>query len=191
MNRAARNLAISGLVALAAAWALPHVVTTNGDFGPGLLAGIGAGLLLGAVLRSRLPASCDTATPARRRRYLREFVPPMALYVLTICLSVWLLKQVEHPLLRIVIALAPVPPVALAVRAMMRHIRDADELQRRIEVEALAIGTAWVSVGYLAAGLLQQARMIDIPSSAAMIWVFPLVSVAYAVAKVAVTRRYA
>jgi hypothetical protein len=48
-----------------------------------------------------------------------------------------------------------------------------------------------VSLGYLAAGFLQTAKVIDVPSGAAMIWVFPLVCLAYGLAKAAVSRRYA
>jgi hypothetical protein len=106
-------------------------------------------------------------------------------------LSVWLLKQVDAPALRAPIALLPVPAVALLMRAMLRHIRDTDELQRRIEVESLSIATALVSLGYLGAGFLQSAKVIDIPSSVAMIWVFPLVCLVYGLAKCVVVRRYA
>jgi hypothetical protein len=115
----------------------------------------------------------------------------MAGYVVTILGSVWLLKQhVEDPTLRVLVALAPVPFVALAMRAMIRHIRDTDELQRRIEVESVSLATALVSLGYFAAGLLQAAKVIDVPSSVAMIWVFPLICFVYGIAKVLVSRRY-
>ena len=87
-------------------------------------------------------------------------------------------------------ALLPVPPVALAMRAIMRYIRDADELQRRIELEALSFSTAWVSLAYLAGGFLQRAQVIDIPSGVAMIWVFPLICIGYGVVKLAIARRF-
>ena len=72
----------------------------------------------------------------------------------------------------------------------MRYIRDADERQRRIELEAVSFATACVSLVYLAAGFLQAAKVIDVPASAAMIWVFPLVCAIYGVAKIVVSRRY-
>ena len=74
-------------------------------------------------------------------------------------------------------------PYSQKMRAIMRYIRDTDELQRRIELEALSIATALVSLGYLTAGFLQKARVIDVPSSVAMIWVFPLVCVVYGIGK--------
>ena len=47
-----------------------------------------------------------------------------------------------------------------------------------------------MSLLYLTGGLLQAARVLDVPASAAMIWVFPLVCLAYGLAKIAVSRRY-
>ncbi len=146
-------------------------------------------LLLTVRLRSRIMA-CEGDTPALRRRYLQEFVPPMVGYVLAIFASVWLLKRVDEPSLRAMIALLPVPAIALAMRAIVRRIRDTDELQRRIELEAVSIATALVSLLYLAAGFLQQAKVIDVPAGDAMIWVFPLVCLTYGLAKVAVLRHY-
>jgi hypothetical protein len=77
------------------------------------------------------------------------------------------------------------------MRAIMRYIRDADELQRRIELEALSFSTAWVSLAYLAGGFLQRAKVIDIPSGVAMIWVFPLICIGYGLVKLAIARRFA
>ena len=142
------------------------------------------------MLKSRLPAACASSTPALRRRYLREFVPAVLAYVLLVLASAWLLKRVEPSWLRAVVALLPVPPIALALRAIMRHVRDADELQRRIELEAISIATACVSLAYLSGGFLQAAKVIDIAAADAMIWMFPLVCLSYGVAKIAVSRRF-
>jgi hypothetical protein len=182
-------MAAGGAAMLAAAVGLPRLLTLP-DVLQGLLYGLAIGLLLAAALKSRMPSGCDTGTPALRRRYRREFIPPMLGYVVALCLSLWLLKQVDAAWLRGVIALLPLPPIALAMRAIVRYIRDADELQRRIELEAVSIATALVSLLYLAGGFLQLARVIDIGAGIAMLWLFPMVCVTYAAAKVAVTRRY-
>jgi hypothetical protein len=164
-------------------WALP-------PFATGLLYGTGFGLLFAAFLRWRLPDGCDASTPSLRRRYLREFIPAMAGYVIGLFLSMWLLKRVDEPALRALIALIPVAPVVLVVRAIIRYIRDADELQRQIELESVSLATALVSMLYLAGGFLQMARVIDIPSGVAMFWVFPLVCLSYGLVKTVVARRY-
>jgi len=190
MNRSARYYAFAGALLLGAALACQRWWPTLPEFLLGLMYGLGIGLLFAALVRAFQPEGCDDVTPAVRRRYLRELLPAMLGYLLAVFLSVWLLKRVDVPVLRALIALLPVPAIALAMRAIMRRIRDADELQRRIELEAVSLAAAFVSLGYLAAGFLQRAKVIDVPSSAAMIWVFPLVCLTFGVAKVVLGRRY-
>ena len=133
---------------------------------------------------------CDSSTRALRRRYLREFVPAMIGYLVLLVVSLLLLKRLEDEALRAIAALLPVVPIALVLRAIIRFIRDADELQRQIELEAVSIATALVSLVYMAGGFLQLARVIDIPSGAAMIWVFPLQCATYGLVKAIVARRF-
>lgn len=189
MPRASRNFLVAALVLFACAAGLPRVLPIS-DTLDGMLYGMGAGCLFGAALNWFAPDACDAATPALRRRYLREFLPPMAAYVALVLLSVWLLKRIDAPALRTLVALLPLPPIAFALRAIMRYIRDADELQRRIELEAVSIAAAFVSFAYLTGGFLQIARIIDVRAADAMLWVFPLTCLAYGVVKVLVSRRY-
>ena len=175
-----------GLMAFASSRLLPGVP----GMVVGILYGIALGLAFGALMRRSLPEPCDTAPPALRRRYARELMLAMGAYVVVLFVSVWLLKQIEEPALRALLALAPVPPIALALRAMVRYIRDTDEMQQRIELEAVCIATAFVCLLYMAGGFLQAAKVIDIAAAAAMIWLFPLVCFSYGLAKLAVARRY-
>ena len=190
MNATARFYGLAGTLLLMAALVSGQLLPAQRAFLPGLLYGLAAGLLLVAAFKLFRPDPCEDVTPALRRRYLREFTPAIFGYVVALFLSVWLLKRVDAPLLRALIALLPVPAIALAMRAIVRRIRDADELQRRIEVEAVSIAAAFVSLGYLAAGCLQRAGVIDVPASDAMIWVFPLVCFTFGVSKVVLSRRY-
>ena len=191
MPKMALRLLVAAALCAALALALPHVspwpVT---DTASGFLYGIAAGCFFGALLRWRLPDPCDTGTPALRSRYLREFLPAMAGYVVTLFLSVWLLKRVDEPGLRALIALLPVPAIGLALRAIIRYIRDVDELQQRIELEAVSFAAAFVSMVYVTGAFLQLANVIDIPSGVAMVWVFPLICASYGLAKMVVARRY-
>ena len=190
MRRIAVIVLASSLALLGLAWLSHALAWRISDTVQGLMAGVGASGLFGALLLWWSPDACDTGTPALRSRYLREFLPAMIGYVITLFASIWLLRLVDDPGLRALVALLPVPTIALAMRAIIRYIRDADELQRRIELEAVSFATAGVSLAYLAAGFLQSAKVIDIPASVAMIWVFPLVCFVYGVAKVVVSRRY-
>lgn len=189
MTTKTRVLFITGCLFLVAAIGLPRLLPLS-DTMQGMLYGLAAGCLLGAVLRSRLPQASDTGTPALRRRYMREIMPPTVGYLVAIFLSTWLLKRVDAEWLRALIALLPVPPIALILRAIVRYIRDTDELQQQIELAAVSIAAASVSMLYLTGGFLQLAKVIDIPAAMAMIWVFPMICIVYGVAKVAVSRRY-
>lgn len=183
------------LVAAVAAAAVSATLAQRmpGSPGPmlaGIFAGLAIGLLLAALLRRLLPDACDTAPPVLRKRYTREMMVALGGYVVLLSSSIWLLKHVDSTGLRALVALLPVPPIALMLRAMIRYIRDADELQQRIELQAVSFATALVSLLYLGGGLLQVARVVDVPAGAAMIWVFPLLCLGYGLVKAVVARRY-
>ncbi|KAF1696184.1 hypothetical protein CSC62_09505 [Pseudoxanthomonas jiangsuensis] len=177
-----------GLAGLALPQLLPGRLP---DMFTGLLVGLGIGLAFAALLAWQLPDACDAAPAALRRRYTREMVLAMAAYVVVLTVSISVLKRVDlAPLPRALVALLPVPPIAMSLRAMVRYIRDVDEMQQRIELEAVSLATAFVALGYMTGGFLQSAKVIDVPASAAMIWVFPLLCMAYGLAKAVVARRY-
>ncbi|MGH8053781.1 MAG: hypothetical protein ACREP4_07660 [Stenotrophomonas sp.] len=193
MSRNALSLCLlSGAVLLAASGAvvMQFAPSAGGVIASKLLLGIATGLGIAAILRRLMPEDCDAAPQALRKRYTREVVIAMTAYALLLVVSILLLKQVDGTLLRALIALLPVPPMVLVLRAMIRYIRDVDELQQRIELEAVSFATAFVSLLYLTGGFLQSAKVIDVPSNVAMIWVFPLVCLAYGLAKAVVARRY-
>src|SRR5690606_23804348 len=50
--------------------------------------------------------------------------------------------------LRVLVALLPVPPIAFVLRAVVRYIRGVDEMQQRIELEAVSLATALVALLY-------------------------------------------
>lgn len=146
--------------------------------------------LLGAMSMAHRGGDCDAAPPGLTRRYLRALMGSMSMYVLVLCASIWLLKRVDVPALRAIVALAPVVPIGCAVRAMVGYMRGLDEMQQRIELEAVGVAAVLVSMLYMTAGLLQSARLIHVAGDVAMIWVFPLVCAVYGIAKAFVARRY-
>ncbi len=193
MNRNAQSLwllSAAGLMALSGVWVKSLSQFDVSKWLGGVLMGIALGLALGALLRRLMPEQCDEASPALRKRYTREVIVAMLAYAVMLVVSLLLLKQVDGALLRALIALLPVPPIVMVLRAMVRYIRDVDELQQRIELEAVSFATAFVSLVYLTGGFLQSAKVVDVPSNVAMIWVFPLVCLAYGLAKAVVARRY-
>ncbi|MBN8716254.1 MAG: hypothetical protein J0I72_01235 [Stenotrophomonas sp.] len=186
---------VIGLAALALAGAGRWLLAWPGA-AVGTWVGIGAGYLLGAALLALMPRwwrqHCDEmyAQPAGRR-YLRALWPIMVAYSLTLFLSLWLVKRgIDSLPLRALVAILPAMPIALLMRAALRYLREIDELQRRIETEAIGIASLLVALLYFAGGLLQKAKVIEIDAAAAMIWVFPLLCLIYGIAKMVLTRRY-
>lgn len=180
------SLALAGIGALAG-WA-PHWL--------GMLTGLGVGFTLAAVLWRLQPRwwresqDQEFASPAGRR-YMRRMWLAMGCYVLLLTGSLLLLKQIPDPQwLRGLVAVSPVVGMLLFARAMLHYLREVDELQRRIETDAIATAAAVVPLLYFAAGFLQLAKVIDVPSGVAMIWVFPLTCGTYGVAKFLAARRY-
>ena len=75
---------------------------------------------------------------ANGKRYLKEFLGSMAAYSAMVPFSIWILWGHEHTPLGYGIAFLPIIPSAFAVWAFLRFFRGLDELQRRIQLEALA-----------------------------------------------------
>ncbi len=75
---------------------------------------------------------------ANHKRYLKEFGGSMAAYSVMVPLSMWMLRGHEHTPLGYGIALLPIIPSAFALLAFMRMFRGLDELERRIQFEAVA-----------------------------------------------------
>ena len=111
-----------------------------------------------------------------KRRELRAcFIAALAYLVITwIC--VWLLK---HSLLdasialRVLVSLLPLVSIGFAVRAVVNLVRVGDELQRRIDVEALAIAAVLAGTGYRTLSSPLPDGVVDFSASAAMAWLIP------------------
>ena len=157
---------------------------------------IGAGYTVGGLLFLLMPRwwrnHCDDmyAQPAFKR-YHRALWPIMIGYTATLVASIHVIKRgVESLPLRAVVAVLPALMLVLLMLATLRYLREIDELQRRIETEAIGIASLLVSVVYFAGGLLQQAKVIDVEAGNAMLWVFPMLAAIYGIAKMVLTRRY-
>lgn len=106
-------------------------------------------------------------------RYLREFLPSMVAYVVVLMLSTWVLHHAEANALRVLLALAPAIPVAAAARAVLRFVRDSDELQRRIMLETAALAALVLTMGCFSLGLLALAGTVQLHAGLALTLVLP------------------
>lgn len=114
---------------------------------------------------------------ANEKRYLKEIGGSMAVYTAMVAVSLWLVKGHAQSPLRYLFAALPVIPSAFAVWAAIRFFRGLDELQRRIQFEAMAfsfLGTSLISLNW---GILQRAGL----PHADVVWVTLLLFALYCI----------
>jgi hypothetical protein len=93
------------------------------------------------------------------------------------------------PAVRVAIALVPLPPFLWLLWAFIREVRDADELERRIQLEALAIAFPLTLVLIMTLGLLQIAVPLS-PDDWSYRHIWPLIYVFYLAGLTSARRRY-
>lgn len=91
----------------------------------------------------------------------------MAAYTVLVIISVTLLKSTDSGAGRYALAVLPVMPLPFAVLAFVRSMRRMDELQRRIQLEAISFGFGTTLLITLTIGFLEIPRL-------SWIWVTPL-----------------
>lgn len=129
------------------------------------------------------------AMHALERRYGKEMAAAGALYVVAM-LTAWpLALRMDVAAWRGALALAPVLPAALMLRAIYRHVRDSDELQRRLHLEALAISASVISLVSMALGFLAAARVIVLGGDV-LLWVFPALAGVFGAVRCWIQWRY-
>jgi len=123
---------------------------------------------------------------AHGKRYLKEFLTAMAGYTLMVPASVRLLRGHEHTVLGCVIALLPIIPSVFAMWAFLRFFRGLDELQRRIQLEAVAFSFLATCLITLTWAFQQNAGLPRFDVS----WVAPLLIALWGVGVGIARRRY-
>jgi hypothetical protein len=105
------------------------------------------------------------------KRYYKEFGIAMTVYVITVIASVSVLTRYEFPqTIKAVIAVTPVIPTIFVIIAIMRGLRDSDELQQKVQFNAImfsAITTGMITFGY---GFLEGIGFPKFPT----IWILPM-----------------
>jgi hypothetical protein len=119
--------------------------------------------------------------------YTKEFLLAMAAYVIVLLVSVTLINiSPASAWWRIPLALAPVVPIIFAMIAYMRFMIRMDELQRRIQFEALAFGFGGTAILTFSYGLLENVGLPHI----SWIFVFPLMCILWGIGSAIASRRY-
>ncbi len=127
-----------------------------------------------------------STTPFSTRTYLKEFGGAMLAYTILLPLSLVLIEAHPTAPWRAALALAPVLPVALALWAVLRGVARMDELQRRIQFEALVMAVSGAIVLTFAYGTLQN---VGLPALNLM-FITPLLVALWGGALALASRRY-
>jgi len=123
---------------------------------------------------------------ANAKRYLLEFGGSMAAYSALVPLSMRILHGHERTALGYVIAFLPIIPSIFALLAFLRFFRGLDELQRRIQLEAVAfsfLGTCFITLTW---AFQQNAGLPRFDVS----WVAPLLIALWGIGLGIAKRRY-
>lgn len=106
-----------------------------------------------------------------QKRYFRELYLSIAAYVVVLFTSISILKKFEFSgVIQSIIALTPVVPIIFIIIAIMRGIKDSDELQQKVQLNAImfsAVTTGLITFSY---GLLEGVGFPPFPT----IWVLPM-----------------
>ena len=100
-----------------------------------------------------------------------------------------LLERPGTPLVRVLISLAPVPAFIWFLRDLVRGMRGLDELELRIQLEALAVAFPLTMVLIMTLGLVQVAIPLS-PDDWSYRHIWPFLFVFYLVGLTIARRRY-
>ncbi len=129
----------------------------------------------------------ETAKRARKR-YTREMSVAFVLYTSVVIAGGYAISRLELPQWAVIcIALAPLVPALLILRAYMTFVNAIDEFQRRIQMEAIMVSAAIVGFGSFAYGFLEE--WADFPHLP-LIWVFPALVGFWGLAACVIRWRY-
>lgn len=135
--------------------------------------------------------TCEPAETARQKkatiRYFREIGIAGAIYIVFVFVGALIVRHTEAPQwARIVLAILPMAPALLMLRAYLTHLNAMDEFQRRMQTDALLITTGIVVFGSFAYGFLEEWAAFP---RAETLWFFPIFSMLFAVVHMTIRWR--
>lgn len=127
------------------------------------------------------------------KRYTHSVIVTMSLYCAILFGSILALRGFasDWPLFaKVLLAVAPVVPVAYFCKAYVAYLNECDELMRRIELEAVGLSSVVVGLLFLSLGFLGRAELVPLDGVTVAVWVFPLLCGVYGITKWFASRRY-
>jgi hypothetical protein len=124
-----------------------------------------------------------------RKQYRNQVFAAMTVYVV-LMLSEWPhVRSIPSLPWKIALALAPVIPVVMVIWLMAKRVMHSDELEQRLHLLALSFATGVVCAVSLVGGFLSAAGVLALGGDV-LIWIAPVLSFIYGVARWWLGRRY-
>lgn len=120
------------------------------------------------------------------KAYMVEFGSAMLLYTVVVLVSGVLLRRFPDSPWRYPLALAPVIPAGFALLAFIRALGRMDELQRRIQFDAIVFASGTTAMLTFAYGFLEGVGLPHI----SVLFVLPLLVALWGIGLVFATRKY-
>jgi hypothetical protein len=122
------------------------------------------------------------------KRYRNQMLVWAVTYCVVTYASVYTLKNfgIENFALRTLIALLPMLPIAWVGIIIMRFIRSLDELQQKIQLEAVIFSAVMTGLLTGAYGFMEGVGYPELDT----IWVLPMLMVLWVVGQALARRRY-
>jgi hypothetical protein len=120
------------------------------------------------------------------KRYAREFVTAMIAYVIVIIISRLVLNNIGDSPWRFAVTLLPVFPVLFLVTGFTRFLSGIDELQQRIQLQAIGFSAGTTGLLTFAYGFLELVGFPHFP----LFFVFPMMIILWGIGLSYFSRRY-
>jgi hypothetical protein len=123
---------------------------------------------------------------AAKRRYLVRFLSAMMVYSVFIVITGRTIRHVDPTWAKVLLALLPLIPIGVALSEILRFVASLDELQRRLQFEAVATAGVLTCMLTFTWGMLEMAGFPKLP----IVLVTPLFSTAYGFGVWRASRKY-
>ena len=121
------------------------------------------------------------------KRYRKEFFTAMIAYTVTLLVSISALQRYEFSKFwQVIISLAPALPVAFVIVAVIRALKDSDELQQRVQLLATSVAAALTGFITFSYGFLENVGFPKFPT----FFIFPMMILLWGISLAYFSKRY-
>lgn len=121
------------------------------------------------------------------KTYILKLINVVILYAVMLFLSIRLMRDWSESSWRFAATLLPMIPIGICLRIFLRIFKELDELQKRIQLNALAFSFGAVGLLTFSYGLLQNAG--DLPP-VSFIAVLPIMTTLWGIGYIIASWRY-